>query len=125
VTSFESVEVGPSGRQVADLTIDANGEMTLDSQSGLCRDPSPTVASEDTARRQRTFVCGDTTYQLRPGNGAILGNASTRVMEERVVTECVEYGVDANGNRVCTRYEDRRVMTRVVKQSRIQSRAVR
>ena len=64
------------------LTVAPDGSMSLDSSTGLCRDPRPDQAGRDEALSRRTFECGDAVYQVQPTPGAVRGRISATILEE-------------------------------------------
>jgi len=73
----------------ADLYIEPDQSMRLDSHDAVCRDPTPPELQRDAERRQRTFACGDLTYVLRPGAETVTGDLQAIVQEGTSVSECV------------------------------------
>ena len=105
----------------AELVIAPDGGMTLTSREGFCQDPSPTEAVLDGPRRQRTFLCGNTTrYELRPGAGRPLGELTAEVEDEELVVVCVRRERRPDGTEVCVQEEERLVTVRNVKRVRLQ-----
>lgn len=73
----------------ADLTIAADGVMTLNSSSGLCQPRTPSQIQADHERGQATFECGDATYRLRAIPGSVRGDIVASILEEiRVQITC-------------------------------------
>lgn len=73
----------------ADLYIDSDQSLRLDSHDAVCRDPTSPELERDAARRVRTFVCGDLTYELRPGSDTVTGELEAIVQEGRSTSVCV------------------------------------
>ena len=103
----------------ANLLISPEGELSLSSSTRICLDPTRGQAAADRQRRQRTFRCGDVRYVLRPRARTVQGGISTSVVEDELVTECVAYGVDANGVRICVEVRERWVSRSVSKGARL------
>lgn len=102
---------------IAHLTIARDGTLTLDSETGVCRLPTPVELERDERNRRRTFRCGDVTFEVRPGSSAVVGRLEAEVMMDREVRRCVEYTTNANGQRVCTRYRSYVESVRVTREA--------
>jgi hypothetical protein len=104
----------------AELIISADGTMRLTSNTGgLCQDPPPAETGADAQRGQRTFLCADSRYTVRPGAGTPSGEIFAEVEDERTVTQCVRYEI-RNGVQVCAEEITRIVTERSVKRARLQ-----
>jgi hypothetical protein len=68
------------------LTIAPDGSASLDSSTGLCRDPRPDQAGRDEALSQRTFECGDALYMVRPTPTGVRGDIRVSILEEYEAT---------------------------------------
>jgi hypothetical protein len=68
------------------LTVAPDGSASLDSSTGLCRDPRPDQAGRDVALSQRTFECGDALYMLRPTSTGVRGDIRASILEEYEAT---------------------------------------
>lgn len=115
-----SYESGVSTRRdthIAHLVIGPGGAMSLDSETGLCREPTAVELRRDRRARRRTFQCGDVTFEIRPGSESVVGELRARVMEDRQVRECVQYTVSSDGQRVCARYRTTVESREVVKEA--------
>ena len=66
----------------AQLTIAADGAMSLNSSSGLCQTPTPSQIQRDQERGQATFECGDATWRLRAAPGTVRGDIQASILEE-------------------------------------------
>ena len=66
----------------ADLTIAADGAMTLNSSSGLCEAPTPSQIQRDQERGQATFECGEALYRLRAAPGTVRGDIRASILQE-------------------------------------------
>ncbi|MGE0157933.1 MAG: hypothetical protein AB7T31_00900 [Gemmatimonadales bacterium] len=64
------------------LTIAPDGDMTLDSSTGLCRDPTLSQLHQDEASAQRSFECGDAYYRVQPTPGGVRGDIRATIQEE-------------------------------------------
>jgi hypothetical protein len=107
-------------RHTADLEIAPGGVLTLISSSGLCQGPPLDQIGADEERGRRTFVCGgDTRYELRPIGRTVTGDFTAAVVEEEIVTECVEYRINPDGQRVCARTRETVVQRPTTKRARI------
>ena len=106
-------------QHTADLVIAPDGTMTLTSREGLCQDPSRAQVVLDEQRRQRTYVCGSTRYELRPGAGAPRGEITAEVEDEELVIECVRYERRPDGTQVCVETEERLVVQRNLRRVRL------
>ncbi|MDH3422679.1 MAG: hypothetical protein OEN00_06780 [Gemmatimonadota bacterium] len=78
----------------ADLYIEPDQSMRLDSHVGVCRDSTPPERRRDAERRIRTFPCGAVSYVLRPGSGTVTGDVVATVREGRRVEQCLRRGVN-------------------------------
>ena len=102
----------------AELIISGDGTMRLTSNTGgLCQDPPPAETGADAQRGQRSFLCADSRYTIRPGAGTPTGEILAEVEDERTVTECVRYEV-RDGVQVCVEQITRIVAERSVKRAR-------
>ena len=70
-------------------------------------------------RRQRTFVCGDSRYEIRPGAGLPRGDMIAEVEDQTTVSECVRYERRPDGSQVCVEQIQRVVVERNVKRARL------
>jgi hypothetical protein len=111
-------------RFTADLEIGSDGSLTLNSSSGLCVEPSALRKDSDRERGERTFECGDVRYVLRPAGSRVIGQVTTSVQVQEVISTCVEYATDKDGNRVCMRTEEHTEMRTMIKQAPVDSRRV-
>ena len=109
-------------RHTAELQIGHDGTMTLDSSSGLCQDPTEMDAASDRSLGRKTFLCGELRFELRPGGGGVFGQLVTTVNVQELVSRCVEYKMDATGNRVCARTEEHLESRSELKRVPLQSR---
>jgi len=64
------------------LTVAPDGSTSMDSSTGLCRDPSPAQAGQDEALARSTFECGDATYFVQPTPSGVRGRISATILEE-------------------------------------------
>jgi hypothetical protein len=64
------------------LTIAPDGSASMESSTGICRDPRPDQAGRDDALSQRTFECGDALYMVRPTPAGVRGRISATILEE-------------------------------------------
>ena len=90
----------------ADLYIEPDGSMRLDSHTGICQDPTPSQLQEDTRRRVRSFRCGDLMFVLRPGPGTVTGGVQARVRIEIRGRRCLSFTPTAGAGTVCAAYEE-------------------
>jgi len=93
---YEGGERTVQAEYTADLDIRADGFMQLISASGLCRDPLPKEMLEDRGRWQRTFLCEDGTYVLKPSEETIRGELRVRVISQHREERCVRYSDDGS-----------------------------
>jgi hypothetical protein len=68
------------------LTVAPDGSTSMDSSTGLCRDPRPDQAGRDDALSQRTFECGDALYMVRPTSTGVRGEIRAAILEEYEAT---------------------------------------
>jgi hypothetical protein len=105
----------------AELVVAPDGKVTLTSREGFCQDPNPAQVVLDEQRRQRTFLCGQTTrYELRPGAGVPLGEITAEVEDEELVVRCVRTERRPDGTEVCVQTEERFVLVRNIRRVRLQ-----
>jgi hypothetical protein len=64
------------------LTVAPDGSTSMESSTGLCRDPRPDQAGRDDALSQRTFECGDALYMVRPTSTGVRGDIRATILEE-------------------------------------------
>ena len=102
---------------IAHLLIGPGGAMALDSETGICREPTSVELRRDRRAQRRTFQCGDVTFEIRPASETVVGEIRARVMEDRQVRECVQYTVNSDGQRVCSRYRSVVESREVVKEA--------
>jgi hypothetical protein len=89
------------------LTVAPDGSMSMDSSTGLCRDPSPGRATQDEARGRGTFECGDATYFVQPTPGGVRGTIRASILEEyEAQVPCAP----TSNQQVCTIMRTRRVV---------------
>lgn len=89
----------------AELHVEADQSIRLDSQTGICRDPLPLELQRDESRGVRTFRCGEVTFEIRPGPGTVTGQLSITVRELYRIRVCQERAF-ANPNGRCVRWDD-------------------
>ena len=68
------------------LTIAPDGAASMESSTGLCRDPRPDGVGRDLDWSQRTFECGDAFYILRPTSTGLRGEIRASILEEYEAT---------------------------------------
>jgi hypothetical protein len=89
------------------LTVAPDGSLSLESSTGLCRDPSPARTDQDRALAQRTFECGDAVYRVRPAPTGVRGEVRAGILEEYAATvPCPRTSTRAS----CTIMRTRRVV---------------
>jgi hypothetical protein len=76
----------------AELSVQPDQTLRLDSHQGVCEDPTPPQVQRDAERRVRTFRCGIVTYELRPGSDTVTGDLLATVQEGYTITECMLRG---------------------------------
>lgn len=104
---------------IAHLVVGPGGAMALDSETGVCRDPTEADLRRDRRAQRRTFQCGDVVWVLRPASATVVGEIHATVMEDREVRECVQYRVNADGQRVCIRSRSVVESQRVTREARL------
>ena len=88
----------------AELEIGAEGYLHLQSSSGICQDPTPDLQLRDQTRGQRTFLCNDAVYVIKPMAETVRGTIHVTVIEAvQRQGECREWGTVDN-QRVCLVY---------------------
>jgi len=111
-TTYEKRTI--TGELFAELVVTPAGSMFLNSSSGPCRAPSPTVARRDEYLGRRSFECGDVTFQLRPRGGRIGGEIVASVREDvRERGECIRSVLGLDTLQRCRAYAWR-IETRTV-----------
>jgi hypothetical protein len=76
------------GRSLSDqefraiLTVAPDGSMSMESSTGLCRDPLPDQDGRDDALSRRFFECGDALYIVRPTSTGVRGDIRASILEE-------------------------------------------
>jgi hypothetical protein len=89
------------------LTVAPDGSTSMDSSTGLCRDPRPDQAGRDDELSQRTFECGEAMYVVRPTSTGVRGDIRATILEEYQATiPCPPNSARA----VCTIMRTRRVV---------------
>jgi hypothetical protein len=68
------------------LTVAPDGSASMESSTGLCRDPRPDQAGRDDALSQRTFECGDAVFVVRPTSTGVRGDIRASILEEYEAT---------------------------------------
>jgi len=91
----------------ADLYIEADQSLRLDSHQGVCVDPTPPELQRDSERRVRTFRCGAVVFELRPGMATVGGSVVATVQEGYTITECIRYAVNGTCAQTSTRVATR------------------
>lgn len=104
---------------IAHLVIGPGGTMALDSETGVCQDPTAVELRRDRRAQRRTFQCGDVFWLLRPASQTVVGELQATVMEDHEVRRCVQYSVNSDGQRVCMRYRSVVESREVVKEARL------
>lgn len=102
---------------IAHLVIGPGGAMALDSETGVCQDPTAVELRRDRRAQRRTFQCGDVFWVLRPASRTVVGEIRATVVEDHAVRECVQYSVNSDGQRVCMRYRSVVESREVVKEA--------
>lgn len=122
--SYSSTSGPERARYSADLHIEADQSMRLDSDTGVCRDPLPEEVQRDERQGVMTFHCGEVTFEVRPGLSTVTGHLSTSVSETYRTGFCQERAF-GNPQGRCVRwvYEDR--VRTVVKRERLRVAAER
>jgi hypothetical protein len=90
------------------LTIAPDGSMSLDSSSGLCKDPSTAQSQsrQDEALGRGAFECGDATFFVEPTPAGVRGRIRASILEEyEAQVPCAPTSNQA----VCTIMRTRRV----------------
>jgi hypothetical protein len=88
------------------LTVAPDGSMSMDSSTGLCRDPSPGRAPQDQTWGRGTFVCGDATYFVQPSPTGVRGTIRASILEEyEAQVPCAP----TSNQQVCTIMRTRRI----------------
>lgn len=103
----DSQASGAVGRETyyADLTVSPEGELTLDTTSGLCLEPLQGKYDPVESAGYRVLECGNAIYRLRPASGqTVSGSVEAEVLESRRVQVCVRYSIGPDGARTCARY---------------------
>jgi len=98
-----------------ELVIRPDGDMRLDSSSGLCEPRLPEQVRVDQRQRQRTFSCMGVSYVLKPAGESVRGEIRLRVTESiRRRGQCKRTDY-VDGKEVCVAYfftVDRRQATK-------------
>jgi len=102
----------------ANLTIDPDGTMHLESSAGLCRETPPTEVSQQLARGLRKFPCENVVYTLRPAGSTIIGEMSVSITQAyreqgRPLASCPKEACQVYSYRVRERQISRTVNLRV------------
>lgn len=106
----------------ADLRIEPDGSMLLESHTGDCPDPLPAQLQRDQRRGVRTFDCGEAAFELALTSRTVSGRLLASVTEAYTVRVCRQYATTPGG-RNCVRWatEDRERIARRVERLRVEA----
>ncbi len=97
----DSSAAGQSGAQGLGILPDS---FTVDSREGPCRRPNFALPSDPTVVE---FTCPDFSVQIDRRQPLRKTTYSVTLVETVHRTECVQYGSDKDGNRICVQTSDR------------------
>ena len=111
-------------RFTGELLVRTDGSLLLTSSSGACLDPSEIDKASDRERGERSFECGDVRYVLRPAGSRVVGQVAASVDVEVVVSTCIKYMTDKDGNQVCTQTDEHTETHREIKRAQVTSHPI-
>ena len=99
-----------------DVTVDADGPVTMDASEGSCDDPEPSVLRRQLLRGRRSFLCNGTWFTLQRASNSVKGTIRMSVTESiRVRGPCAQWAAGMGERTDCVRYSYTVRSNRVVK----------